>query len=216
MNEEIIKKYKTVYLEIETPTHLAERGFDDLKFRLTEQDKPGFNVYRYGFIFASLLVLITAGTVGASQNAKEGDFLYPVRAISEPIIMTVKQNIMQSQNKDEMIEAIPDEKPSSPTPNPENTDRKGENKNNGDENKKSVEEVKGNNKELKGNGSANEKKADEVKGASTQSEDKKSAEDKGAENKKPEDGNSRNNDNTNNHSFEKKNSGEDKNKNRNR
>ena len=170
MNEELIKKYKKVYLETKVPEYLLENGLEDLKFRLPEQDKPRHSVFRYGLIFASLFLVISAATVSASQNAKEGDLLWPVRAISEPVIMTVKQNITQNQNKDGMTEIKPSVRPTSPTPASANEDQRDENKKDLNLNNKSGEKQQEKNEDRSENKSDENSKSKDVKGEKIKSD----------------------------------------------
>lgn len=176
MNEEIIKKYKKLYLETEVPKHLAEKGFEDLKFRLPEQDKPRRSVYRYGLLFASFFLVISAATVSASQYAKEGDFLYPVRAISESVTESFNYNIGQEKYKENKAKEI--SPTSSPTLTPGISKMNEDKKNNDVIDKQSDQQIKENMNSKKTNLENDDSTKREVRGERSEKE-------KPADNSKP-------------------------------
>lgn len=90
MKEQNYEQFKKDYNNIQPPEYLMKHGWEELSQRLPAQDLPKrAPAFQYGFIFAALLLCLTAGIVGASQTAKPGTVLYPVKTTSDELFKTL-------------------------------------------------------------------------------------------------------------------------------
>jgi hypothetical protein len=95
MIEEKLEKYRKSYIKTNPTEFLVKSGWDDLRVKIASEEqlerkalaaKPGF---LSGLIFASLVLLILIPTISFAQNAKEGDFLFPIKVLSDEIVSKV-------------------------------------------------------------------------------------------------------------------------------
>lgn len=107
MNENIYKDFKKTYQNIQPPEYLSQKGWEDLSLRLPVQDKPRISIARYSFLFAALLLLLTAGVVGAAQTAQPGTILYSVKEASDHVNKAVNELDTTNLSPKKIIPAKP-------------------------------------------------------------------------------------------------------------
>lgn len=95
--EELLEKYRKEYIKQKPTQFLVKNGWDDLRVKIAqvEQEERAEAVitkkpsYLSGLIFASLLLLVLVPTISFAQKAEEGDFLYPVKVLSDQVVSKV-------------------------------------------------------------------------------------------------------------------------------
>ncbi len=121
MIDEKLNNLRKNYIKVKPTEFLVKNGWDDLRVKIASEEelereeveslnkKPG---YLSGLIFASLLLLVLIPTVSFAQGANEGDFLYPVKVLSDQVVSKItnkadkpKSNI---QTKNEVKDPIKD------------------------------------------------------------------------------------------------------------
>jgi hypothetical protein len=107
MRENDLRKYKEVYKNSTVSDAVIQQNWESLRGILPERKNhqhTGF--YRAAFVFAGLLLFISAGTVGAAQTARPGDMLYPVKVLSDTVIskVTGKPHAILEKRVDELID----------------------------------------------------------------------------------------------------------------
>lgn len=117
MNTENFEQFKKVYKDIQPPEYLAKKGWDDLSHRLPTQDRQRMPILKYGFMFAGLLLFLSAGVIGVSQSAQPGTALYPIKSASEQISQTFTKTIMHDPDKIPAV-TLPTPKKVKPTVTP--------------------------------------------------------------------------------------------------
>ena len=130
MNENTYQQFKKNYKNIQPPEYLVKHGWEDLSHRLPDQSRRRRLTFTYGFLFAGLLICLSAGIVGVAQTAKPGTTLYPVKAASEQVVETITNTLakksitpMPVQSPNSIIKAKPSPTHAITTP-PAKTEKK--------------------------------------------------------------------------------------------
>lgn len=84
--EDYLNYLKDKYNETKATRHLRLSGWEDLSRRLSPAEVPQRNWFRSFALALVLLVVFLGGAFQLSQGALPGDFLYPVKILSERII----------------------------------------------------------------------------------------------------------------------------------
>ena len=90
MIEDKLKEFRSEYHSIETPSYLVSNGWLDLSLKLENQRRFSWKLLLgRGLVFATVVLVLSGMVVGVSQAAKPGDFLFPVKVLSEKVVAKV-------------------------------------------------------------------------------------------------------------------------------
>jgi hypothetical protein len=122
MNDEKLKHFKNIYNEIHPPEHLVRHGWEDLTQILPMQDTLKIPLFKYSFLFASMLLCITAGVVVFAQTSQPGTAFYPIKTASDQVIRTIgiplEKKPVSTQVRQTHLKLSPTKQPAKPTVQP--------------------------------------------------------------------------------------------------
>lgn len=87
MIENYIKDLKSDYEKVQAPLHLKMSGWDDVAKRIGANELQRTSIWLRNFAIGFVILLIfLGGTYKIADASTPGDFLYPVKLLSEKII----------------------------------------------------------------------------------------------------------------------------------
>lgn len=101
MSEQQLKEYKQIYKNISVPSHKVDENWKLLSSRLpTRKHLQHMYWVKYGFMFASVILVLLVGVTSAAQASQPGDVLYPVKVFSKPFISKIigKPSVSNDKN----------------------------------------------------------------------------------------------------------------------
>lgn len=142
--EEKLEKMKKIYLSTPVPDYEVIKEWQVLENVLGEQQKsyPSPFLFRTGAFLAVILIL-SGGVVTIAQASKPGEFLYPVKEISQKVVKEVKKSSSVFMNSKPVQS---DENEETPTVTPQRDDEDEKVKGSTDKRKGNTYEEKGEDK----------------------------------------------------------------------
>lgn len=90
MSEQQLKEYKRIYNNISVPSRKVDENWMLLSSRIpTRKHLQYMHWMKYGFMFASIVLVLLVGVTSAAQAAQPGDVLYPVKVFSKPFVSKI-------------------------------------------------------------------------------------------------------------------------------
>lgn len=87
--------YKKIYRSVSAPDETVNSSWESLSNRLPQQDRYYMPSYaQFGFAFLGVIILLAAGIIGASAQAKPGDTLYSIKEFTN----TVNSKVFRKTN----------------------------------------------------------------------------------------------------------------------
>lgn len=109
--EEKITKMKKVYHGTTVSDDVVNKEWQALENVLGKQHSTYVSpVFFRAFAFAAVVLLLSGGVVTLAQASKPGEFLYPVKEISQKVVEEVKKSVPVFIQSDQKVKGITDKK----------------------------------------------------------------------------------------------------------